>query len=340
MTGDIDWQILDRHLAGTASTDDEAVLRRWLAGDARNAVFLERLRQGGSRDVDWNADIAWSRLAPRLEQSGSRTHSLLPRGDALVHRRRRHLRWFTAAAAAATLFAVVWPDAERSAPDRTVGPSGAPVATAAYGQQSTVTLLDGTRVRLNAGSTIRYRGEYGRAGRDVQLEGEAYFEVVHDAARPFRVYASGGVAEDLGTRFVVRAYPEHARLEVAVAEGKVALRRDRPASDSALVGPGQLGRLAPDGAITVESGVDLERWMGWTRGALILDGLTLADAARAIGRRFDVDIVVSDARLGSRTLSARFNHESLSAVLDALGVALDARWTRDGRTITIAPSPR
>ena len=80
------------------------------------------------------------------------------------------------------------------------------------------------RVTLNAGSRLRWRADYGARTREVQLEGEGYFEVRHDGARPFRVHAPGAVAEDLGTRFTVRAYPEGSGVEVAVAEGRVALR--------------------------------------------------------------------------------------------------------------------
>lgn len=338
MTDDIDWQILDRHLAGTASPDDDVALRRWLASDARHAIVLDRLRQGEASTASWNADVAWSLVAARLEHSQLHARVALPRVAGSAPRRTRPLAWLAAGMAAAAVLATLLPHPRRAAPGTAVVPRATHIVSAANGQQSTVTLGDGTRVRLNAGSTLRYTDDYGRLSRDVQLEGEAYFEVLHDGAHPFRVHSRGGVVEDLGTRFLVRGYPELARLEVAVAEGTVALRREASASDSTLLGPGQLGRLGSDGAVTVESGVDLERWTAWTHGVLALDGMTLADAGRTIGRRFDVDVVIRGSQLGSRRLSGRFHDESLSAVLDAVAVALDARWTRDGRTITIAPA--
>jgi transmembrane sensor len=337
---DIDWQIIDRHLAGTASPDDEAAVRRWLASDAANAILLERLAADVRAPLGVDVGAAWARLEPRLDEPRRPTRPVLARVAAPARRRMRAPVWIAAGLAAAIVFAVVRPDVEQTK-QRTATTAVTPVmrvVTAPNSRQSSVMLSDGTRVRLNAGSTLRHGADYGRTSRDVQLEGEAYFDVVHDASRPFRVHARGAVAEDLGTRFVVRAYAELARLEVAVEEGRVALRADRPASDSALLLPGQLGRFAPDGALSVESGVDLERWLGWTHGALVLDGMPLAQAARTIGRRFDVDVAVRGDRLSARTLSARFRDESLEQVLDALAVALDARWTRDGRSITIAPA--
>lgn len=337
---DIDWQVIDRHLAGTASPDDDAVLRHWVASDAANAILLERLAGDARGANDPNVDAAWARLAPRLDTTRRPTRPVLARVAAPARRRMRAPIWLAAGLAAALVVAVVRSDGDPSPPRTPATPvaQAEQLMTPPNSQQSSFTLSDGTKVRLNAGSTLRYGAGYGRSSRDVQLEGEAYFDVVHDDARPFRVHARGAVAEDLGTRFVVRAYAEMARLEVAVEEGKVALRADRPASDSALLLPGQLGRIAPDGALSVETGVDLERWLGWTHGALVLDGMPLAEAARTIGRRFDVDVVVRGERLSARTVSARFRDEPLTEVLDALAVALDARWTRDGRAVTIAPA--
>src|SRR3982751_821192 len=89
---------------------------------------------------------------------------------------------------------------------------------AAVAQQTRVTLGDGTRVVLNAGSRLSYADDFGRGTRDVVLDGEGYFDVVHDASRPFRVLARGSVAQDVGTRFVVRAYPEQRAVDVVVTD--------------------------------------------------------------------------------------------------------------------------
>jgi len=209
------------------------------------------------------------------------------------------------------------------------------------GRRETITLGDGSRVVLNAGSRLRYAADIARGSRDVYLDGEAYFEVTRDAARPFRVHARGGVAHDLGTRFTVRAYPELPRVDVLVAEGWVSLRRDQAAlTDSVILTAGQLGRLAASGAPSVVAGVDTAAFLGWTTGALVLEGLTLGEALPQLERRFDVEVRVPDRALASRRLFARFRDETLTQVLDALSLALGAHYERAGRVVTLHPAPR
>jgi transmembrane sensor len=205
---------------------------------------------------------------------------------------------------------------------------------AAVAQQTSVTLVDGSRVVLNAGSRLRYGGDFGRVARDVELDGEGYFDVVHDETRPFRVHARGTVAQDVGTRFVVRAYPEQRAVDVVVTHGSVALGPERTAAPT-LVAAGQRGRVERDGTVTVADDGDVDRWLAWTRGGIVLEGITLADAAVELGRRFGVRVDVRGDELARRRVSARFGDEPLPRVLDAIAAALGARWSREGDRIVI-----
>ena len=324
-----DWTTLDRYLAGDASPDELRVVRDWIAADPARAEVLRQI-QAAHRVPDaeqWNVDAAWTRVQARV-------------GRPQVVRSLSSARWYTrtpARVAAALLLTVggyaTWQVTKR--------PGDEQIAlreiSTPNGKRQTLTLDDGSHVVLNAGSRLRYPAAIARGSRDVYLEGEAYFEVTHVAARPFRVHARGSVAHDLGTRFTVRAYPELPRIEVAVAEGRVSLRRDSSATDSVVVAAGQLGRLEATGSPTIQSAVDTLAFLGWTSGALVLEGLTLADALPQLERRFDVEIRVADPALASRRLFARFRDETLTQVLDALSLALGARYERSGRVITLHP---
>ena len=100
------------------------------------------------------------------------------------------------------------------------------------GQQATLDLADGTRVTLAADSKLRIPPSFGRAGtdgvrrRDVELQGEL-FDVVHNTTRPFVVHTTTAVTKDVGTSFVISAYPEAHMTEVVVVSGSVGLW-DRP----------------------------------------------------------------------------------------------------------------
>jgi ferric-dicitrate binding protein FerR (iron transport regulator) len=342
-----DWQTIDRYLAGEASPEEEAAVVAWTARAPANAAALEALhaRFAARDDAAWDVEAAWGRVRGRMA-AGDEGARVLPLdrargGGGGAARGRRRVAWRVAAAlvvAAAGLG--TWRAATRGGPGGGAAVADVTELVAPPGRHLSAPLPDGSRVTLHAGSRLRYAAGLGARGRprDVTLDGEAYFEVTHDAARPFRVRARHAVAEDLGTRFVVRAYAEAPSVEVVVAEGVVALRRApaRGAPDDApgaVLRRGQLGRLAAAGAPTVEPAEDVDRLTGWTAGTLALDG-TLADALPRLERWYDVDVVLADPRLASRRVTARFRDEPLPQALDALAIALGATYTRSGRTVT------
>jgi transmembrane sensor len=346
MSDSFDWRIIDRHLAGDATSDDEAALRAWLAADPHNAELLSAARAAG-RGIDrphaevWDVDRAWSRVAARMtDQSDADVIPLHARGivrSPAFARTQRIVAGAAVVIAAAGVVAVVL---QRGAmqPAGPRAPRAHEVA-AGVAQQTRVTLGDGTQVVLNAGSRLRYADDFGRGTRDVDLDGEAYFDVVHDESRPFRVHARGSVAQDVGTRFVVRAYPEQRAVDVVVTHGAVSLRREGTSMAPALLAAGQRGHVEPSGAVSVVAETDLDRWTEWTRGGIVLDGMSLGDAALELGRRFGVHVEIRGDDLAQRRVSARFHDEPLPHVLDALAVALGARWTRDGDRVVFARLP-
>src|SRR5260370_12988010 len=108
------------------------------------------------------------------------------------------------------------------------------------GRRAVLRLLDGTEITLNADSKLRAPVSFAARQRNVYLEGEAYFSVVHDAARPFIVHTASGAIQDIGTRFGVHAYGDAERERVAAGEGAVALARTP-------LRAGQVASLSPTG---------------------------------------------------------------------------------------------
>jgi transmembrane sensor len=203
------------------------------------------------------------------------------------------------------------------------------------GQQAEVRLVDGTQVTLSPASKLTYPSDFGQRERTVVLDGEAYFTVVHDPARPFRVESAHGVAEDLGTAFVIRARGTSA-LQVVVTEGAVVLRpRPRPAgdTDSLVLTRGQLGRVLPDGELTFRSRVDTAGYLAWTRGELVFEDTPLAEVAAELSRWYAADVRVARPGLAGRRFSGRFERKSLdeavklvAAVADVSARRIDAGW--------------
>ena len=295
--------LLERYLAGEASAAEAQIVRE-------HAALLEDLRliRGvtGERVPESDVDRAWAKALQELKPRGSRRIPLV------------------ALAAAAVAIALI---GGRSVLSRS--PQLREVSTAAA-QRAVVRLRDGTQVTLAPKSRVRYAADYGKAHRDVYLDGEAYFQVARNERLPFRVHTVATLTEDLGTAFVIRAYADQIATEVVVAEGRVALWRARPdtiaveAQPALVLGARDLGQLGASGAATLRRGVDVDRQLAWTRGVLAFDGTTLREAVRTLGRWYDVEIRLDDAdrALGGRRFTATFTNEPIDLVLQRIALTL------------------
>ncbi|MEP6835354.1 MAG: FecR domain-containing protein, partial [Gemmatimonas sp.] len=252
--------LLERYLAGVASDDERAQVAAWLKADPARAAFLEHVRNAFTATGKIpDTDASWLQLQARMAASTG-TRSLREVRDKRVQRstvRPTASRWQQTAWKAAAAIVLVagaaslWKLGANRSQAGTV--SGALAFEAPLGQSANTTLPDGTKLTLAPGSRAEWSSSYGQSAREVTLRGEGFFDVVHDASRPFRVRARDGVAEDVGTRFMVRAWPELDRLEVAVEEGIVSLSDSTRARRVAgtLLHAGQNGRLASDGTVQV-----------------------------------------------------------------------------------------
>jgi transmembrane sensor len=103
--------------------------------------------------------------------------------------------------------------------------------------------------------------------------------------------------------------------------------------DSAVLGPGQRGWLAPDGSATagtvVVDSVNPQRYLSWTTGTLTLDDIPLREAVPILERWFDIELRLADSTLADRRVTAVYRDQPLSQVLDALAIALGARYERN-----------
>jgi transmembrane sensor len=206
---------------------------------------------------------------------------------------------------------------------------------APIGATREVRLADGSEVTLAPASRLQVPRDLSGA-RDVTLDGEAYFRVTHDEARPFRVLAGGNAARVLGTEFDVRTGSGDDALTVAVASGRVGVGPD-DREPTAVLETGQMAILDAQGVARI-SPADLDRILAWTRGRIELDEATLADALPELERWYDVQLEVPDSALAARRVSASFRGEPIEQVLESLTIALGARFEREGRVYRVLPS--
>jgi transmembrane sensor len=152
-------------------------------------------------------------------------------------------------------------------------------------------LIDGSHVWLNAGSSVTYPVVFVGNERKVSVSGEAYFEVTHNAAMPFKVSKEETTVEDLGTHFNVNAYEDEEDIKVTLLEGSVKILRSAQDDKGTLLKPGQQAVVREGENIHVVNDVDVEMIMGWKNGKFEFDKTDLTTIMRQISRWYDVEVV-------------------------------------------------
>lgn len=200
------------------------------------------------------------------------------------------------------------------------------------GGQYQVVLPDGSRVWLNAYSSLKFPVSFAnRNERRVELAGEAYFEVSHNKELPFRVVTNRQTVEVLGTHFDVNAYADDATTKTTLLQGRV---RVTAANRSAILNPGEQAKLS--NTLDV-SEVNTEEAVAWKNGYFNFDDEKLENIMRSVSRWYNVDVVFADQSLRNETFGAvttRF--ASINTLLKMIEQTGDARFNIQGNTITVS----
>ncbi len=199
------------------------------------------------------------------------------------------------------------------------------------GEQQMVTLEDGTRLRLDTDSRVKVL--FNRTERDVQLlRGQVFFDVAHDANRPFVVKASGTQVRALGTQFDVRLTGE--AVKVTLVEGSVEITQPETTKAWRLE-PGQSLNTAQTSA--QPSQVDVAAATSWTSGRLIFRETPLAQAVAEVNRYSRNKVVVESPRLQAVSVNGVFEVGDTAAFVSAVSDLFELRAERSEREIRLTP---
>lgn len=157
------------------------------------------------------------------------------------------------------------------------------------GGQYQLSLPDGTKVWLNAASSITYPATFPDGPRKIKVTGEAYFEVAHDPKRPFRVNVNDrSEVEVLGTSFNINAYADEPATKTTLVEGSVKIVAG---NGSAVLSPGEQASLQ-EGKLSVNDGADVAAVLAWKNGQFPMKNVDLATFMRQVSRWYDVDVIL------------------------------------------------
>lgn len=160
--------------------------------------------------------------------------------------------------------------------------------TTPKGRQFKLVLADGSRVWLNAASSIRFPTTFTAKERRVETTGEVYFEVAHNVVAPFKVSTRGMEVTVLGTHFNINAYEDEATIKTTLLEGAVKLQTG---SSTGVLKPGEQASINSSGAMHVTNDADLEEVVAWKNGSFQFTAQTIQSIMRQISRWYDVEIV-------------------------------------------------
>ena len=194
-----------------------------------------------------------------------------------------------------------------------------------------LTLQDGTKVWLNAESSLKYPVAFVGNERKVEITGEAYFEVEKNASMPFRVKKGEAEVEVLGTHFNVNAYEDEANIKVTLLEGSVKISKD---GLTGMLKPGQQAQINSE--IKLLDNADIEQAMAWKNGLFSFDRADIKTIMKEVSRWYDVNVVYNGEVKDLFRLKTSRN-TSVSNIFKILETTGKVHLKVDGKTIVIQP---
>lgn len=305
---------------------------------AETAMLLSYLQQGGSEEMLPMPDEIEGGMPGTLSMSKVAAervlHNILVMGEMPVVKRASNtrLRWMGIAVAAAALVgAVIWlyrPGSKQ------------PVLTAyttAKGEVKHLLLPDGSRITLNANTTLQYDSAgWQTNNREVWINGEAFFNVAPDAAGRFTVHAGNATqVEVLGTRFNVIATSQQTQVVLNSGKVKVNISRDNKVKEEMVLVPGEMLAYQPDNNKLTRQMTDTLQLTSWKDGLLSFRGTSLAEIAKMMTRQFGVKVSFASAQLASLQFTGTTPAGNLDVMLTILEKSLDLKINKHDDQVVI-----
>lgn len=309
--------LIRRYCSGAISRQEERDLFDWVRQSEENALmFKEAERQ-------WRKDHSGSIAAKfAVEKARTRirhTYMLLAGGVA-------------AAAAAVLLLVLLLPQMGGAKDPRSIilNSSDAVCIKVPMSSITEITLPDGTKAWLNAGTELRYAQTFNSKDRNIYLTGEGYFEVAHNKMLPFNVYTNSCKVTALGTKFNVFAYEGEQRTFAALLEGCISFEAGE---ESVVLAPGMIASYENSEISTAS--VEAEQYTSWINGEIKYDEISLPEFLNRLSRLYIKEISYEKNILSARKFRAAFSQtENFDDILKVISNLLPVKVkTSNGKYI-------
>lgn len=357
------WHLVILKLSGEASDEELAELEASMLQHPEAAVqaaSVEMVWRGKAPAEAEDTEVLFNRHLQRLSDDTAKNTPFYHIPDVEARPRRVRRLWLlVGATAAAACLAVVFLRSGVKMPLPAPLASGNFVSTK-NGSKSKLQLPDGTQVWLNSGSNISYDNDFGGKTRQVQLTGEAFFDVVKDNARPFIIHTATVDVMVLGTAFNVRSYPEEKVTETSLIRGAVEVTLKANADKKILLKPNEKLIVSNDSmmvrndsaltgdarkkpvVMTLTQVHHLNRdsvasEVLWTKNKLVFDGETLGEVALKLERWYGVKVIIQGDELKNIEYTGVFDDDNLTEVLYALQLSGNFKYVIKRNEVIIKP---
>jgi ferric-dicitrate binding protein FerR (iron transport regulator) len=321
---DREWEVLSSLLSEEQS-DNNDLLSRFMAEDSHNTTkYWKELKEMNS-DKEINVDKAWNKLHSRLSENG------LIKETPVVRRNFGRTAYFRIAAIMLLLLGLgsmlLYMNEKGILSRKTV------VATTDNQKNLQVTLPDGSNIFLNRNTSLSYRENFGRHGRNVTVSGEAFFDIARDENNPFIVDAGKASVKVLGTSFNVITNNADSAVEVFVKTGQVMVSGNGN-NNNLILDPGYIGTMFPESS---EKSVNNDpNYMSWNTGLLVYDGQTLDVVFRDLKRVYNMNIVADNPDIITNTWTSPIDNQTQETIIRLICASFNLSYTKDGSVYHLA----
>jgi transmembrane sensor len=306
--------LIAKNLAGITNSVEDAQLNAWIKFSESNRQYFDQVR------IIWDASD--KQHDPNMINTQKALERVLSRMSGSSPGRKIWIYWQKVAAIIILpllMGVLIW----NYFNSQKVASANKPVYNevfAAIGTRSSLRLADSTLVWLNSGSSLKYPDRFSDKTREVNLQGEAYFEVKSDVSRPFIVKTSNLLVKATGTKFNVMDFESNPMTEVTLLSGKVFVNGSNIKNSSLIseLNPNQHLQYNKETGIKSILEEDAYKFIAWKDGKLIFRNEPLSDVVNKISLLYNVDIVLQGAQLNNYRYRATFHDESLGEILKLL----------------------
>jgi ferric-dicitrate binding protein FerR (iron transport regulator) len=343
------------YFSGHLTAEDSTILNNWIEKSKENQLFFDQLSDiwQSANFIKHHETIdveeAWKEIQYRLHKSNS-------------GQQQNRFKWLKVAAI--LILAFIAGGFGHYFLSQKPEPTQPPLHVeyvAPLGSRSFIKMPDGSKIWLNAGTTLNYTTSFGSGNRKVKLSGEAFFEIAKNPHLPFIVQTSELNITALGTKFNVKAYDEEKTIETTLIEGSVklegnnfklaedvVLKRNEKAiftkkaqtvqiNDKKQLPANELTEVKPKTELKIISSVEPAPIISWKEERWVINNEKLGSLSRKLERRFAVNIIFENELLKEYSFGGTLEDETLEQVLDAICSSSPIKYLVDGKTVYIMP---